>query len=133
MIIEGDGNEVSRNRTFRNADIIVTGNFNAITRNHVSDSRVGPDGGESASFEGGHDNRIARNIVARTSEAGIRLAASSPTPHQPPTTWCAATAFETPIKTGCSSSRPLPTPCSIATMRLAPKTTASTSRTPPRR
>ena len=75
MIVEGNRNQISRNLAFRNADIIVAGNRNAITRNHLSDSHVGAHGGGfGISFEGGHDNLIARNLVTDTGKAGIRLA-----------------------------------------------------------
>jgi parallel beta helix pectate lyase-like protein len=79
MIVDGNRNEIHGNRSFGNGDIIVAGNRNTITRNHVLGSQAGSEGGGfGISFEGGHDNLIARNIVARTSEAGIRLAAFEP-------------------------------------------------------
>jgi large repetitive protein len=79
MIIEGDGNQVSRNRVLRNGDgIIISGNDNAITRNHVADAVGCPeDGGIGCGFgislEGGSHNLVAGNNVARARRADIRL------------------------------------------------------------
>jgi parallel beta-helix repeat protein len=80
MILDGNGNEVSRNRVSRNGDgIIVTGDGNTIVSNDVSDAVGCPDGcGFGISFEGGQGNLIARNLVARTREAGIRVADFEP-------------------------------------------------------
>jgi parallel beta-helix repeat protein len=76
MILDGSGNEVSRNRWSRNADgIVITGDGNTVVGNHVSDATGCPDGcGFGISLEGGTGNLIARNIVARAREAGIRVA-----------------------------------------------------------
>jgi parallel beta-helix repeat protein len=80
VILEGAGNEVSRNRVSQNGDgLIVTGDGNTVTRNDVSDAVGCPDGcGFGISFEGGEDNLIERNIVARSREAGIRIADFEP-------------------------------------------------------
>jgi parallel beta-helix repeat protein len=79
MGINGNGNVVSRNVTRNPGDIIVVGNRNVITRNHVADSLGCPEGcGIGISFEGGHDNLIAHNFVDRASFAGIRVAAFQP-------------------------------------------------------
>jgi len=74
MIIEGDGNEVSRNRVLRNGDgIVIAGNNNNIIRNLVVDALGCPDGcGYGISFEGGSGNLVAQNIIARTIR-GIRV------------------------------------------------------------
>ena len=79
LSINGDGNVVSRNVTRNPGDIIVVGNRNVITQNHVADSLGCPDGcGIGISIEGGHDNLIAHNFVDRASFAGIRVAAFQP-------------------------------------------------------
>lgn len=75
MVVGGDDNTVNRNNVSQTG-IILSGNHNTITRNHVSEAPPCPDGcGIGISFEGGHDNLIARNLVARSGAAGIRLAA----------------------------------------------------------
>jgi parallel beta-helix repeat protein len=70
VAIEGDRNQVSHNRVVRNGDnIVVLGNHNAITRNHVANAVGCPaeDGGIGCgfgiTFEGGSDNLVARNKV----------------------------------------------------------------------
>ena len=80
MIVDGNGTEISGNRVSRNGDgIVVAGDGNAIAGNHVSDAVGCPDGcGFGISFEGGSGNLIAHNLVARTREAGIRLADFEP-------------------------------------------------------
>jgi parallel beta-helix repeat protein len=76
MILDGNGNEVSRNRVSRNGDgLVVSGDDNTIVSNHVSDTTGCPDGcGFGISIEGGTGNLIAHNIVARAREADIRVA-----------------------------------------------------------
>lgn len=78
VIIDAGRNEVSRNRVARNGDgIIVGGNRNTIVRNRVSGSRAGQGGGGfGISFETGSDNLIARNLIVRSSTAGIRVGLS---------------------------------------------------------
>jgi parallel beta-helix repeat protein len=80
MIVEGNDTEISRNRVSRNGDgMVVAGDGNAIAGNHVSDAVGCPDGcGFGISFEGGTGNLIAHNLVARTREAGIRVASFEP-------------------------------------------------------
>jgi parallel beta-helix repeat protein len=72
-----DLNTVSANRVAGNLDgIIVDGDHNSVVGNHVSDA-LGCDDGEGCGFgisvEGGADNLIAENHVARTLHSGIRL------------------------------------------------------------
>jgi parallel beta-helix repeat protein len=72
-----DRNTVRANHVSGNLDdIIVDGDANTIVRNHVSDA-LGCDDGEGCGFgisvEGGADNLIAENKVARTLHSGIRL------------------------------------------------------------
>jgi len=72
-----DRNTVSANRVSGNLDgIVVDGDGNTVVRNHVSDA-LGCDDGEGCGFgisvEGGADNLIAENDVARTLHSGIRL------------------------------------------------------------
>jgi parallel beta-helix repeat protein len=79
LVVNGNGNVVSRNVTRNAGDIIVVGNRNVITQNHVADSLGCPDGcGIGISLEGGHDNLIAHNFVNHASFAGIRVAAFEP-------------------------------------------------------
>ena len=79
IAMEGGSNEVSRNRVRRNGDnIIVIGDGNTITRNHVADAVGCPeDGGIACGFgislEGGSHNLVAGNQVARARHADIRL------------------------------------------------------------
>jgi parallel beta-helix repeat protein len=80
IAMEGDDhNELSGNRVLRNGDgIIVIGDGNTITRNHVADAVGCPeDGGIGCGFgislEGGSHNLVAGNNVARARRADIRL------------------------------------------------------------
>jgi parallel beta-helix repeat protein len=80
IAMEADNqNEVSRNRVRRNGDnIIVIGDGNTITRNHVADAVGCPeDGGFGCGFgislEGGSHNLVAGNNVVRARQADIRL------------------------------------------------------------
>jgi large repetitive protein len=80
VAVEGDRNQVSHNRVVRNGDnIVILGDHNAITRNHVANAVGCPaeDGGIGCgfgiSFEGGSYNLIASNLVARTRRVGIRV------------------------------------------------------------
>jgi parallel beta-helix repeat protein len=76
VILDGNRNEVSRNRASKNGDgISVGGDGNTIVGNHVSDSFACPDGcGAGIGSTGGTGNLIARNFVARASRAGIWIA-----------------------------------------------------------
>jgi parallel beta-helix repeat protein len=75
IILDGNRNEVSRNRASRNGDgISVGGDRNAIVRNHVSDSGCPECFGAGIASTGGTDNRIARNFVARAARADIWVA-----------------------------------------------------------
>jgi parallel beta-helix repeat protein len=72
-----DRTTVSANRVSGNLDgIVVDGEGSTVVRNHVSDA-LGCDDGEGCGFgisvEGGADNLIAENDVARTLHSGIRL------------------------------------------------------------
>jgi parallel beta-helix repeat protein len=75
VILEGNGNEVGRNRVSRNGEgITVAGDGNTISRNHVADSRAGVEGGGLGIFvAAGHDNVIVRNFVAGASRSGIEV------------------------------------------------------------
>jgi parallel beta-helix repeat protein len=60
-------NRLRGNRVLRNGEgIFATGNGNVIARNRV----FGALGGSGISFEGGHDNLIAHNVVVRAGRAG---------------------------------------------------------------
>jgi parallel beta-helix repeat protein len=70
-------NTVTRNHVFGNGDDMnVFGDDNTVTGNLVSDA-VGCDDGQGCGFgisvEGGANNLVAANIVARTLHSGIRL------------------------------------------------------------
>jgi parallel beta-helix repeat protein len=80
IAMEADNhNEVSRNRVRGNGDnIIVIGDANTITRNHVTDAVGCPEDGEigcgfGISLEGGSHNLLAGNHVARVRRDDIRL------------------------------------------------------------
>jgi copper-binding protein NosD len=74
MIVEGDRNAIGHNRLSRNGGLVVSGNRNTIARNHVASAPGCPEGcGLGITFEGGHDNVIAHNVVARASTTGIRV------------------------------------------------------------
>jgi parallel beta-helix repeat protein len=76
IAMEADNhNELSGNRVRRNGDgIIVIGDGNTITRNHVTDAVGCPEGcGFGISLEGGSHNLVAGNHVARARRADIRL------------------------------------------------------------
>jgi parallel beta-helix repeat protein len=70
----GDRNRIGHNLLTGDGDgIIVGGNQNAITRNRVFHSRAGPQsGGNGIHAAAGHDNLIARNVIARAA-TGIRI------------------------------------------------------------
>ena len=77
MIVDGSGNEISRERVSRNGDgIIVSGDGNRVAGNHVSDALGCPEGGcgFGISVEGGQGNLITRNLVTHGREADIRVA-----------------------------------------------------------
>ena len=84
LSMRGDGNQVSRNRVLRNPNgMVVIGDHNAITGNHLSDAPGCPEDGEvgcgvGISFEGGAGNLIAHNFVTGARNAGIRVAAFEP-------------------------------------------------------
>ena len=63
--------------------MIVIGNNNVVTRNHITDAPGCPEDGEvgcgvGISFEGGTGNLIAHNFVTGARNAGIRVAAFEP-------------------------------------------------------
>jgi parallel beta-helix repeat protein len=76
MVIDGGSsrNAVIRNHVFRNHDdIIIAGSNNTVIANLVTDALACDDGcGYGISVNGGSDNLVARNVVARTVH-GIRL------------------------------------------------------------
>lgn len=71
----GTANEISRNRLDRNGDgMELGGDENTITRNLVTDALGCSDGcGYGISLEGGTNNLIAANVVARSKIIGIRV------------------------------------------------------------
>jgi parallel beta-helix repeat protein len=73
--LDGNGDEVSRNRVVQNGEgITVGGDDNTITRNHVADSRAGVEGGGLGIFVAtGHDNLVERNFVVGASRSGIQV------------------------------------------------------------
>jgi nitrous oxidase accessory protein NosD len=75
FLIEGSRNVFNRNRLSGNGvGIDVGGDENVITRNHVFDSPLSEEGGGFGIFvAAGRDNVVARNLVVRSSRAGIRL------------------------------------------------------------
>lgn len=72
---------ITRNRTLRSG-IVLIGDRNKLSRNHLAGTAQCPDdvcgGGGSISFEGGTGNVIEQNLVERTLEPGIRVAAFEP-------------------------------------------------------
>jgi parallel beta-helix repeat protein len=80
VVLDGTGNELSRNRLADNGDNInLTGDNNTVTENLVVDATGCDDGcGFGIFVEGGSGNLIADNNVARTARAGIRLDAFAP-------------------------------------------------------
>jgi parallel beta-helix repeat protein len=74
ILMEGDGNEVARNRLVRNEiGIAFDGSENAITRNHLVKAAGGSGSGFKVGiqFEGGHDTLIAHNKVRGALSEGI--------------------------------------------------------------
>ena len=79
LLDHGNGNEFSRNRVSRGGDgIIVSGDRNTVAGNLLFDTGlcVGEcgNGGYGISLEGGTGNVIEGNAVARSHQAGIRVA-----------------------------------------------------------
>jgi len=75
LILEGSGNEVSRNRFFDNGDnIVVAGDDNIITRNEADDAVVG----FGILLDGGDRNLVKGNEVDGTAQEGIRVTAFDP-------------------------------------------------------
>jgi parallel beta-helix repeat protein len=74
-IIEGDRNEVSRNRVARNGDgIVLSGSANTVARNRVLKSRgCRPGCGVGISLEDGRGNQIRGNEIRDALKTGIRL------------------------------------------------------------
>jgi parallel beta-helix repeat protein len=76
IVLDGSGNDVSRNRVARNGDgIIVTGDGNRIRKNQVQDAVGCSDGGcgFGISLEGGTGNTISGNDVLRANKVAIRV------------------------------------------------------------
>jgi parallel beta-helix repeat protein len=80
LLDDANANQVSANRLANNGDgIIVFGNRNRIASNSITDTLGCQEGcGFGISLEGGADNLIANNAVARTLRDGIRVAAFEP-------------------------------------------------------
>jgi large repetitive protein len=79
LLDHGNGNEFSRNRVSRGGDgIIVSGDRNTVAGNLLVDTGlcVGEcgNGGYGISLEGGTGNVVEGNAVARSHQAGIRVA-----------------------------------------------------------
>ena len=114
--IRGDENQASRNRALRNADgMIVIGNNNVVTRNHITDAPGCPEDGEvgcgvGISFEGGTGNLIAHNFVTGARNAGIRVAAFEPETPRPRYHRAAQPGRDGDVD-GIRWSRPLPAVC----------------------
>lgn len=76
LLDNGDGNTITRNHVFGNADdIIVSGNRNTVAGNVITDALGCEDNGCGAGIaaEGGSDNLIAANSIARTRREGVRV------------------------------------------------------------
>jgi hypothetical protein len=76
IALDGRGNDVRRNRVARNGDgIIVTGDGNHVSRNHVTDAVGCSDGGcgFGISLEGGTGNAVSGNVVLGADNVGIRV------------------------------------------------------------
>jgi parallel beta-helix repeat protein len=75
MIIDHDGGRIAHNHLVANGDgIVVTGNRNIIRRNHVRRAKgCDPGCGKGISFEGGHENLIARNWIRKPARSGMFL------------------------------------------------------------
>jgi parallel beta-helix repeat protein len=82
MILEGNGNEVSRNRVVENGDAVgVAGDANRVTRNEVVDVLGFPDepgSGFGILVDGGSDNLLQGNDIRDVAAIGIRLTAFDP-------------------------------------------------------
>jgi parallel beta-helix repeat protein len=82
MILEGNGNEVSRNRVVENGDaVVVAGDANRVTRNEVVDVLGFPDepgSGFGILVDGGSDNLLQGNDIRDVAAIGIRLTAFDP-------------------------------------------------------
>jgi parallel beta-helix repeat protein len=82
MIVDGNRNEVSRNRVFENGDnMVLAGNGNSVTRNHVADALGFPDdpvGGFGIVLDGGDSNLLRGNVVISAASNGIRVTAFDP-------------------------------------------------------
>ena len=76
-----DDSAITRNRTLRSA-VVLIGDHNTLSRNYVAGTARCPDDvcgeGGAISFEGGTGNVIEQNLVERTLEPGIRVAAFEP-------------------------------------------------------
>src|SRR4051795_8979958 len=72
---------ITHNRTVRDGGaVILIGDHNTVRRNYIADTVRCPDHGcgQGISFEGGTGNVVEHNLVERTLEAGILLAAFEP-------------------------------------------------------
>jgi parallel beta-helix repeat protein len=82
IVLEGSGNELSRNRVFENGDnITMTGDDNIVTRNEVDDALGFPDdpvGGFGILLDGGDRNLFQGNDVDGAASNGIRVTAFDP-------------------------------------------------------
>lgn len=79
IIVEGNGNAVSRNRVSRNGDaVVVTGDGNSVARNEVVDVLGFPDdpgSGFGILIDGGSDNVLEGNDIRNVAGIGIRVTA----------------------------------------------------------
>jgi parallel beta-helix repeat protein len=81
IILDGSGNEVSRNRLSQNGDgIAVGGDGNSIALNLIVDAFTCEDGGcgGGIAVEAGADNLVTGNGIARAAREGIRVNSFDP-------------------------------------------------------
>jgi parallel beta-helix repeat protein len=82
VVLEGSGNELSRNRVFENGDnIVIVGDDNIVTLNEVDDALGFPDdptGGFGILLDGGDRNLFQGNDVGGAASNGIRITAFDP-------------------------------------------------------
>jgi|tagenome__1003787_1003787.scaffolds.fasta_scaffold20945952_3 parallel beta-helix repeat protein len=86
ILMEGNQNNLTRNRFSENGDaIVVSGDRNTVAANQVSGSTCDDDCGFGVSLEGGTGNVIERNVITHLHQAAIRVA-SFESEGGPPTT-----------------------------------------------
>jgi parallel beta-helix repeat protein len=82
IVLEGDGNRISRNRVARNGDaVVVSGDANSVTFNEIEDVLGFPDdpeGGFGILIDGGSRNLLQGNDIRDVASIGIRVTAFDP-------------------------------------------------------